>query len=145
MNSEAPAGEVSVDARPWLPGLNDTLIDDLPSLDDPTLRPAVTALLTTSGAPSAPWRAVREAEPDVTPGHHRLSPACSTALGSAGDSAPAARELPAAEYSRRLLLLRICWSGAARSPTGPAGSRRPRPPGTCWPGPSARPRTGYAG
>ncbi|MFB7497886.1 hypothetical protein ACFC09_24935 [Streptomyces sp. NPDC056161] len=45
MNSEAPAGEVAVDARPWLPDLNDMLIDDLPSLDDPTLRPAVTALL----------------------------------------------------------------------------------------------------
>ncbi|MHC3470609.1 HEXXH motif domain-containing protein [Streptomyces sp. 7R007] len=38
---------------------------------------------------------------------HRPSPTSFEALGSAGDSAPAARELLSAEYSRRLLLLRI--------------------------------------
>lgn len=45
MNSEAPAGDVAVDARAWLPDLTGMMIDDIPSIDDPTLRPAVAVLL----------------------------------------------------------------------------------------------------
>lgn len=65
----------------------------------------------------------------MAPRHHRLSPTCSTALSSAGDSAPAARELLAAEFSRRLLLLRILLERGG--PAADAAGRLPAA-GAAW-------------
>ncbi|MFF0222618.1 aKG-HExxH-type peptide beta-hydroxylase [Streptomyces sp. NPDC004629] len=65
----------------------------------------------------------------MAPRHHRLSPTCSTALSSAGDSASAAAELLAAEYSRRLLLLRILLERGG--PAADAAGRLPAA-GSAW-------------
>ncbi|MFF0017191.1 HEXXH motif domain-containing protein [Streptomyces sp. NPDC005374] len=54
---------------------------------------------------------------------HRLSADSLKALGSAGDSAPTVRELLSAEYSRRLLLLRILLEQGA--PAAGAAGRLP--------------------